>query len=85
MADILAEFEKLQERRELAAVHCVSAIQFVLLMFEAQDFEPARKHLQDALDQHKAADAAISEFHARISKKENQSHGHIADSQSGAA
>jgi hypothetical protein len=76
----LAEFETLLQRRELAAVTCVTAIQFVLLMFEAQDFEPARKYLQDALDQHKAIDQAIAAFHARHFKKENQSDGNRSSS-----
>jgi hypothetical protein len=72
------ELEILSNKRELAALNCVNAIQFVLLMFEADDFNRARQHLQEALDGHKKADDAVSEFHVRLShqlKKENQSHG----------
>lgn len=68
------EFQRLQDSRDLMAYNCVNAIQFVLAFFEAQDFEGARKHLQHALDQHKAADDAITEFHkqqAANQKKEN--------------
>ena len=72
-----AELVKLLERRELSALNCVGAIQFVLSVFEAQEFDKSRQYLQDALDQHKAADRAIAEFHLRHVnhlKKENQSH-----------
>jgi hypothetical protein len=74
VAEILdaIEFQRLYDSRELAALNCVNAIQFVLAFFEAQDFEGARKHLQHALDQHKAADDAITEFHkSQTQKKEN--------------
>ena len=70
------EFQRLCERRDLMALNCVNAINFVLLMFEAQNFERSREHLQHALDQHKEADLAITEF--LNSKKENQHHGHSA-------
>jgi hypothetical protein len=75
VANLVQEFQTLYEKRELAALDCVNAVQFVLAFFEVQDFEQSRTILQTALDAHKRADDAIAAFHARISEKENQSHG----------
>lgn len=61
-AESLAQFQRLTDRRELAALHCVNAIQFVLAVFEAQTFAESRQMLQDALDQHRAADDAVTQF-----------------------
>lgn len=69
--------EKLIEHRDLMAFNCVGAIQFVLLVFEAQDFERSQVYLREALEMYKDADQAITEFHrthALNLKKENQSH-----------
>lgn len=63
------EFQRLSELRDLAAYNCVNAIQFVLAVFEAQEFERSRQMLQEALDAHKRADEAITEFHVRLSRK----------------
>jgi hypothetical protein len=70
-AETLAEFQMLFDRRELATLNCVNAIQFVLAVFEAQEFEESRRMLADALNQYRAADDAITAFHVRITKKEN--------------
>lgn len=70
-----AELQSLLEKRDLMAYNCVNAIQFVLSVFEAQDFEQSREYLEAALDRHKKADDAVTEFHqqyARNLKKENQ-------------
>lgn len=72
------EFQTLCEKRELAALDCVNAVQFVLAFFEVQDFEQSRTILQTALDAHKHADDAIAAFHQRLrlnSTKENQPDG----------
>jgi len=67
-----AECQRLTERRDLSAYNCVNAIRDVLNFFEAQDFEQSRQMLQDALDLHKDADRAITEFHkSQTQKKEN--------------
>ena len=75
MAELAQEFQRLCDRRDLAALNCVNAIQFVLSVWEAQEFERSRSMLERALDLHKRADDAISEFHKSISEKENQSDG----------
>jgi hypothetical protein len=76
-----AAFQRLYDRREMAALNCVNAIQFVLAVFpstgKAQDLERSRQILQNALDEHKQADDAITEFHAQHIqrlKKENSTH-----------
>ena len=61
----IAEFRKLCEQRELCALDCVNTIWFVLLHFEAQNFEDARKHLQKAFDRYTEADSKVTEFHQR--------------------
>ena len=74
--DAAGKLRTLMERRDLTAYNCVNAIQFCLLFFAAHTFAESRQHLQDALDQHKAADQAITEFHLHYiasQKKENQS------------
>jgi len=73
----LKQFESLCSARELAAIHCVSAIQFVLCVFEAQDFEQARQILAEALSVYKRADQTIANFHlSRIqqAKREKEKH-----------
>lgn len=72
------QFQILCDRRDLSAYNCVNAIQFVLSVFEAQDFEQSREYLQAALELHKQADDAITEFHLRISFKEKQSDGNAS-------
>jgi hypothetical protein len=74
VAEILdaIEFQRLYDSRELAALNCVNAIQFVLAMFEEKEFAKARPHLQHALGLHKEADDAITEWHkSQTRKKEN--------------
>lgn len=69
------KLEALIEHRDLMAFNCVGAIQFVLLVFEAQDFERSQVYLREALEMYKDADNAITEFHrthALNLKKENQ-------------
>lgn len=70
----LRKFQRLCEQRDLAALNCVHAVQFVLAVFEAQDFADARQHLERALELHQQADQAVSEFHLshiQQRKKEN--------------
>lgn len=50
------------DQREIALLNCPNAIQFVLSMFEAQDFEQSRKYLQDAFDQFQLADRNLAKF-----------------------
>lgn len=66
------QFQKLCDRRDVAAYACVMAVEFVLLGLE--DFEKARQHLQQALDRYNQADRAIAEFRNSLgkqTKKEN--------------
>lgn len=70
-----AEFQRLCERRDLAAYNCVNAIQFVLAMFEAQTFEQSREYLQLALEQHKEADLEVTRFIRIHLEQEKQNDG----------
>lgn len=54
--------QTLNDQRDIALLNCANAIQFVLAMFEAQDFEQSRKYLQDALDQFQLADRNLAKF-----------------------
>lgn len=75
MADLSATaFQKRYDQRELAALNCVNAVQFVLSVFEAQDFEQSREMLQRALDGYRQADDAITEFHSQLKKENSQCH-----------
>ena len=68
-APLGSEFQRLCDRRDLAAYNCVNAIQFVVSVWEAQDFEQSKEMLQRALDLHKEADQTITEFHVRHAQK----------------
>jgi hypothetical protein len=72
------EFQELCDRRDLAAYNCANAIQFCLSIFEAQDFEKSREHLQNALDGYKQADDAVTAFHLeqiqRLKKENSRDH-----------
>ena len=73
---LLAEFQRLSEKRDLAAYNAVNAIQFVLSFWEAQTFEDSRQMLQAALEQFQQSDREITEFHhLLVPKKENHSNG----------
>ena len=75
MANPAHEFQRLCDRRDVAALNCVNAIQFVLAVWEAQTFAESRQMLEDALAGHKCADQAITEFH-RQHKLANQKENH---------
>lgn len=63
MADLLAEFQSLLDKRELAAVRLVGTVDSVISFFEAQDYEQALFQLKRARDEYNAVDRQISEFH----------------------
>lgn len=63
MSDALAEFQRLLDKRELAAVRLVGTVDSVISFFEAQDFEAALLQLKRARDEYNAVDRQISEFH----------------------
>ena len=60
--NVLSEFNRLCQRRDLAAYRAVAAIQPVVLFWEAQDYDDVLAQLQKALADFKAADARISQF-----------------------
>lgn len=71
------QFQKLCDQKDLAAYACAATVEFVLLGFEAEDFEKARTHLQQALDRYNQAERAIAEFRNSLgteTKKENHDH-----------
>lgn len=73
---LTTHFQSLCEKRELAALNCVNAIQFVLSVFEAQEFEKSRTCLEDALDLYKQADQRITEFHVQNANQSAQGESH---------
>jgi hypothetical protein len=60
--NVLREFNRLCQTRDLAAYRAVPAIQTVVLFWEAQDYDDVLAQLQKALADFKAADARISQF-----------------------
>lgn len=76
----LAEFQRLCEKRECAALNCVNAIQFVLSVFEAQTFEESREMLQRALHLYQQADHEITDFHVRNANQSAQGESHNGNS-----
>jgi hypothetical protein len=60
--NVLSEFSRLCQNRDLAAYRAVAAIQTVVLFWEAQDYDDVLAQLQRALADFKAADARISQF-----------------------
>jgi len=62
LTDVLNEFSRLCQKRDLAAYRAVAAIQTVVLFWEAQDYDDVFAQLQKALADFKAADARISQF-----------------------
>jgi hypothetical protein len=60
--NVLSEFSRLCQTRDLAAYRAVAAIQTVVLFWEAQDHDDVLAQLQKALADFKAADARISQF-----------------------
>jgi hypothetical protein len=65
LANTLAEFQTLCDRRDQAAYSVVLVLQVVLGFWEAQDFETSRRRLQDALDQYREADRRLTQFHRK--------------------
>jgi hypothetical protein len=62
VTDVLGEFNRLCQTRDLAAYRAVAAIQTVVLFWEAQHYDDVLAQLQKALADFKAADARISQF-----------------------
>jgi hypothetical protein len=75
MTDVLSEFNRLCQMRDLAAYRAVAAIQIVVLFFEAQDYETALTQLQKARAEFQEADRRISEFR-KSHQGELDRHGH---------
>ena len=63
MTNVLSEFNRLWQRRDLAAYRAVAAIQTVVLFWEAQDYQAALTQLQQARAEFQEAERRISEFH----------------------
>lgn len=62
MADALAEFQRLQQQRDLAAYRAVSQIRMVIDFFEAQDYDSALAQLKKADAEFQETDQRITEF-----------------------
>jgi hypothetical protein len=75
VTDALCEFNRLCEKRDLAAYRAVAAIQTVVLFWEAQDHDDVLAQLQKALADFKTADARISQFRNSY-QGELDRHGH---------
>jgi len=73
--NVLSEFNRLCQNRDLAAYRAVAAIQTVGLFWEAQDYDDVLAQLQKALADFKAADARISQFRNSYQGDLNR-HGH---------
>jgi hypothetical protein len=69
-----AEFERLLERRDLAAYRLVSTVDTVILFWEAQDYEASLALLKRAHAEFKHADRQITEFR-NLHKGELPRHG----------
>ena len=68
-----AEFQRLCEKRDLAAYRAVGAIGAVIDFFEAQDYASALASLKQAREEFREADSLVTEF--LNSKKENSTDG----------
>jgi hypothetical protein len=75
MTNVLSEFNRLCQMRDLAAYRAVAAIEIVVLFFEAQDYETALTQLQKARAEFQEADRRISEFR-KSHQGELDRHGH---------
>jgi hypothetical protein len=62
LTDTATEFERLLERRDLAAYRVAAALQLVIHFLEAQDYDGMSVQLRYALDDFQAADQRITEF-----------------------
>jgi hypothetical protein len=69
-----AEFERLCNKRELAAYRMVGVVKTVISFFEAQNYDHALAALKDARAEYDAADRKITEFHN--AHKENSTNGY---------
>ena len=73
--NVLSEFNRLYQTRDLATYRAVAAIQTVVLFWGAQDYDDVLTQLQKALADFKAADARISRFRNSY-HEELDRHGH---------
>jgi hypothetical protein len=63
MTNVLSEFNRLCQMRDLAAYRAVAAIQIVVDFFGGQDYQAALTQLQKARAEFQEAERRISEFH----------------------
>jgi hypothetical protein len=75
--NVLSEFTRLCQMRDLAAYRAVAAIQIVVDSFEAQDYQTAFTQLQKARSEFQEAEQRISEFH-NSHKGDSARHDHYA-------
>jgi hypothetical protein len=75
--NVLSEFNRLCQMRDLAAYRAVAAIQIVVDSFEAQDYQTAFTQLQKARSEFQEAEQRISEFH-NSHKGDSARHDHYA-------
>ena len=71
---VAAEFQKLIERRDVAAYRAAAAVELVIHFWEAQDYDAAFTSLKRAHDDFQQANSRITEFYKSL-KGENTRHG----------
>lgn len=75
MTDLAVEFQRLLERRDLAAYRAVAMLDLVIHFFEAQDYDTALSQLKRAQSEFQEAARSVQQFQLGLTKGETNRHG----------